>query len=320
MKAKRLVQNESTKNDPVIERMPAACSDEGKAVAFMEELRWGDHPACPLCGDLNVYKMTGKDGARAAGYRWRCRGCKQMYSVRKGTVMEDSAIPFRHWCFAFWRASASKKGVSALEIHRYTGVSYKSALFLMNRIRYAMEAGPGPLSGIVEVDETYVGGKPRYKGTGKTGRGTKKTPVLAMVERGGRVRAQVLPNITAKTLTPAVVKAVHHSARIYTDEYAGYNHIGRRFKRGHETVAHGKREYARGDVHTNTIEGFFSILKRGINGIYHAVSKKHLHRYLSEFTFRYSNRELGDGARVALAVKQADGKRLMYSDVVAGVK
>src|SRR5688572_4054522 len=117
---KPLVQNQSTKNDPVIKRLPKACSDELAAVEFMEELRWGDLPACPICGDLNVYKMTARDGGRVQGFRWRCRGCNGLYSVRKGTVMEDSAIPFRHWCFAFWRASTSKKGVSALEIHRQT--------------------------------------------------------------------------------------------------------------------------------------------------------------------------------------------------------
>ena len=164
----------------------------------MEELRWGKHPACPLCGDLNVYKMTGKDGSRENNYRWRCRGCKAMYSVRKGTVMEDSAIPFRHWCYAFWRACASKKGVSALEIHRQTGLSYKSALFMMNRIRKAMETTPTEqLRGDVEVDELFIGGKYRKFNRSRKSRKNVKTPVIGMVERGGNVRPRVIANVTA---------------------------------------------------------------------------------------------------------------------------
>lgn len=156
------VQNRSTKDDAPIQELPRACCDEGAAVDLLEKHRWGDHPACPKCGDMDVYQMQDKDGGRQKNYRWRCRGCNSQYSVMVGTVFEDSRAPLRHWCYAFWRASTSKKGVSALEIHRHTGLSYKSSLFLLYRIRHAMAPDPtneGPLGGIVEVDETFVGGR-----------------------------------------------------------------------------------------------------------------------------------------------------------------
>src|SRR5690606_22012177 len=186
------------KSDLPIRELPAACADEAVAVEFMEKHRWGEHPGCPHCGDMDVYKMTGKDGGREKHFRWRCRGCKKQFSVRTGTVFEDSRIELRHWCFAFWRASTSKKGVAALEIHRQTGVSYKSSLFMLHRIRYAMsDSVEGPLNGDVEVDETYVGGKPRYKGQSKRGRGTSKQAVVALVERGGRVKTKPIADVTA---------------------------------------------------------------------------------------------------------------------------
>lgn len=318
------VQNRSTKNDPTLEAIPLACADEAAAVEFMEKQRWGEHPACPRCGSLNVYQMhDSKTGERQADYRWRCREKhpSQQFTVRTGTVFEDSRAELRHWCFAFWRASTSKKGVSALEIHRQTGLSYKSALFMLHRIRFAMaDSVVGPLGGEVEVDETYVGGKPRYKGVSKRGRGTKKQCVLAMVERGGRVKTRPIANVTGKTLKDAIREDVHASARIITDENSTYTGIGAEFAGGHQTVCHSAREYVRGDVHSNTIEGFFSIVKRGINGIYHAVSKEHLHRYMAEFEFRYNNRNLEDGERTSAAIKAAEGKRLMYQTPTSAVE
>lgn len=320
---KTKVQNRSTKNDPVILELPIACADEYAAVEFMEKQRWGVTPCCPRCGSVDVYQMKGKDGARQENFRWLCRDCKKaklacQFTVRTGTVFEDSKIELRHWCFAFWRASTSKKGVSALEIHRQTGVSYKSALFMMHRIRFAMApAYKGPLGGDVEVDETYVGGKPRYRNS-KNPRGTYgKQPVVALVERGGEVRAEVVADVTAKTLKDAIRRHVDRDARIITDEHASYTGIGPEFAGGHETVCHGAREYARGDITTNTIEGFFSIFKRGLNGVYHNVSRKHLHRYVAEFEFRYNRREMEDGERVEAAIRAADGKRLMYKATTA---
>jgi transposase-like protein len=162
---KRKVHNRSTKNDPVLTALPLACSDERAAVEFMEKQRWAGQPACPRCGDMDVYQMKNiETGERQVNYRWRCKGCKQQYTVRTGTVFEDSRIELRHWCYAFWRAATSKKGVVALEIHRQTGLSYKSSLFLLQRIRFAMNNSmPGMLEGPVEADETFAGGKPRRK-------------------------------------------------------------------------------------------------------------------------------------------------------------
>lgn len=309
------VQNRSTKNDPVLMALPLACANEAAAVEFMEKQRWGNLPCCPLCASVAVYQMKdSKTGERQANYRWRCRDCKQQYTVRKGTVFEDSRIELRHWCFGFWRAATSKKGVSALEIHRQTGLSYKSSLFMLHRIRFAMaDSVVGPLSGQVEVDETYVGGKPRNKGPhNKRGHGTKKQPVMALVERGGKVKTKPIADITAKTLKQFIRENVDRSATILSDENAAYAGIGAEFDGGHHTVTHSKREYVRGDVHSNTVEGFFSLVKRGLYGVYHNVSKEHLHRYMSEFEFRYNNRHMEDGDRTNAAIKASEGKRLVY--------
>jgi transposase-like protein len=309
----------------IVAAIPAACSDELLAVEFMERQRWGDSPACPRCGDTDVYTVTDrKTGKRSARFLWDCRGCRRQFTVRIGTILEDSRVPLRHWCYAFWAACASKKGVSALQIKRQTGLSYKSALFLMHRIRWAMAENPdGPLSGTVEVDETYVGGRPRAKeirqaGDGwqvfKRGRardfGERKTPVVALVERGGRVRAIVPRHVTAKNLRQVIEAHVAPSAHLMTDELNPYRKIGRAFAR-HDTVTHSRHEYVRGLVSTNTVEGFFSLLKRGLMGTFHHVSRKHLHRYVSEFEFRYNTRRMDDGERTVRAIRAAQGKRLM---------
>lgn len=311
------VQNRSTKGDIPIQELPRACCDETAAVEFLEKHRWGDHPACPKCGDMDVYQMKSMDGSRQKNYRWRCHGCKAQFTVRVGTVFEDSRIPLQHWCFAFWRASTSKKGVSALEIKRQTGLSYKSALFMMHRIRYAMApdlTNGGPLNGVVEIDETFIGGRPR-KHRSPRDSWSDKQPVMAMVERGGRVKALVVPNVTAKTLKTAIREAVDQKAWIYTDEHKGYLGLADEFG-DHQTVKHSVGEYVRDGVSTNTVEGFFSIVKRGLTGIYHSVSKKHLQLYMNEFSFRYNNRALEDGERVVAAIKAADGKRLYYKSPV----
>jgi transposase-like protein len=314
------VQNTNTKDDEIVAEIPMACADEASAVEFMEKQRWGDHPACPQCGDLDVYKMMNKERTqRQANYRWRCNGCKEQFTVRVGTVFEDSRIPMRHWCYGFWRASTSKKGVSALEIKRHTGLSYKSALFLLHRIRFAMQdTATDMLSGDVEVDEVYIGGRARnYNGSRKTKK-IPKTMVLAMKERGGRIRPKVVADITGATVKSVMLENIDKSARLLTDEWTGYRTVGKEFAGGHETVRHWMHEYARGDVTTNSVEGFFGMLRRGLDGIYHSVSRKHLHRYLSEFQFRHDHRELSDGQRTIKAIKAATGRRLTYQQQVYG--
>lgn len=324
----------------IITRIPLACTDEAAAVEFMEQSRWGDKPFCPHCGCMSVYQMKdAMTGARNKRYLWRCHDCKKQFSVRTNAVYEESRIPLRHWCYAFWRASTSKKGASALEIKRHTGLSYKSALFMMHRIRYAMgDDSPTKLKGIIEADETYVGGKPprggqhrpkydlkpgenpplprRFGGPGEklvTGRGTKKTPVVALIERGGNVHARVMPNVTAKNIREAMEECVDFdSSTLMTDEFTSYKAVGRAFKGGHERVKHREGEYSRGQAHCNSAESFFALIKRGMYGTFHNVSKKHLHRYVSEFAFRWNGRKLEDGERVVAAIRGADGKRLYY--------
>ena len=312
-----LVQNQSTKNDPIISALPHACRDEKTAVEFMEKQRWGDHPACPHCGDLNVYQMKdSKTGERQANYRWRCHGCKDQFTVRIGTVFEESRIPLMHWCFAFWRASTSKKGVSALEIHRQTGVSYKSALFMLHRIRFAMnENHTEPLTGDVEVDEVFIGGAPRHIHKSRKTTPRRKSVVVGMVQRGGQVRPRVVADVTSATLKAVIRANVDRKARIMTDEWSSYRGLEKEFA-DHQTVRHSTYEYVRGDVHTNSVEGFFGMLRRGLDGIYHSVSHKHLHRYLSEFEFRYNHRKVSDGERARLAIRAANHKRLTYAEQV----
>jgi transposase-like protein len=314
-------QHNLTKSE-VVEAMPLACSDELAAVELFEELRWGKNPACAHCGSLSVYKMTdAATGKRNKRYLWRCHDCKQQYTVRIGTVYEESRIDLRHWAYAFWRACTSKKGVAAREIQRQCQISYKSALFLMNRIRFAM-APDNPeatekLSGTVECDETYIGGKPRIHGSARRGRGTKKTPVFAAVERQGRIRRQVVADVSGKTLKGAIREMVSRQSRLMTDDFPAYRGIGKEFAGGHESVAHSTREYVRGDIHTNTAESSFALLKRGITGIYHSVSKEHLHRYLWQFDFLWNLRKMNDGERTIAAIKCAEGKRLMYRQPIA---
>jgi transposase-like protein len=308
-------------DSPIVEQIPVACSNELAAVEFLEHQRWGANPCCVHCGSVNVYKMVdAKTGERNSRYLWRCRDCKQQYTVRIGTVYEESRIELKHWCYTFWRAATSKKGVSALEIKRHCQISYKSALFLMTRIRFAMapDGTESQLTGTVECDETYIGPrKPRHPGTSKRGRGTSKIPVFVAVERQGELRRRVVADVTGLTLKQAIREEVDNSARILTDEWQAYRGIGAEFAGGHETVCHGTKEYARGDVHTNTAESSHALLKRSIVGIYHNVSTEHLHRYLWHADFLWNNRKMNDGERTILAIKSAEGKRLMYKQPTA---
>ena len=299
----------------MVEEIPLACSNELAAVELLEALRWGRTPACVHCGSVKVYQMLdAKTRERNKRYLWRCHDCKKQYTVRIGTVYEESRLDLRHWCYAFWRASTSKKGVAALEIMRHCQISYKSALFLMNRIRFAMapkNPATDKLTGTVEADETYVGGKPRFRGTRK-GRGTSKTPVFAAVQRDGEIRRRVVADVTGHTLKTIIRELVDEKSRIITDDFSAYKGLDKRFEGGHDTVCHSTKEYARGDVHTNTAESSFALLKRGLHGIYHSVSKDYLHRYLWQFDFLWNNRKMNDGERTILAMQSAEGKRLRY--------
>ncbi len=311
--------------DSIVNELPIACCDETAAVEFMEKQRWGDHPRCPHCECQDVYQMK-KRGSEERNERflWRCRSCGKQYTVRIGTVFEDSAIPLRHWCYAFWKACSCKNGVAALEIKRQTGLSYKSALFMMHRIRYAM-SGPSSgemMEGYVESDETYIGGKPRNK-IGRYGISRKqgprrgsdhKTPVMVLIERGGEARAKVLQKVNTSTLRTEIRKNVSRKATLVTDEAMAYRAIGAEQPGGHLRVNHSGREYVRGDAYTNTAESFFAGLKRSIGGTYIHVSKRHLHRYVAQSEFMWNTRTISDGERIASVIRGAVGKRLMYRE------
>lgn len=247
--------------------------------------------------------------------------------MRIGTVFEDSKLPLSKWLMAFHLLSSSKKGVSSNQIARELGITVKSAWFLTHRIREAMKQGPlaEMLKGHVEVDETYVGGKPR-KGTGKhkRGRGTDKAPVMVLVERDGNARCKPLAQVNAENLKGEIAVHVAQEAVIMTDELSSYGGLGETYA-GHETVKHSADEFVRRlesglKVHTNTAESFFALLKRGHYGTFHRLSRKHLPRYCHEFSFRWNRRKMSDGEWMVEAIKGAEGKRLMYRPPKGGQK
>jgi transposase-like protein len=293
-------------------------NDETAAREALEAVRWPDGAVCPHCG------ATGTDVARIEGKSARpglfyCNGCKGQFTVTVGTVFERSKIPLSKWWLAAHLLNSSKKGISAHQMHRTLGVTYKTAWFMMHRLREAMrELNPnGPLGGegkTVEMDETYVGGKDKnkHKSKRKARGGMDKEIVFSLVERGGSVRSHHVPSVTAKTLRPIIQKQIHEATFVMSDD--GGARLGKEFAKN-ATINHSIGEYVRGDVYTNTIEGYFSIMKRGITGVYHHVSAQHLKRYLAEFDFRYNTRTaLGytDGDRASLAMKGIEGKRLTY--------
>lgn len=301
----------------VLEELRIASVDEAKAVAFLEKQRWGDSPYCPHCGDLDVYAMMAGQ-ARNKDYRWRCKGCKKMYTVRTKTVLEETRLPLRVWVYAIWKAASSKKGLAALQLSREMEITHKSALFVLRRLRHGLtEENPQKLTGTIEMDEVYIGGRPRYMGS-KPGRGTTKTPVFGMVQRGGDVRFQVMDRLTAQRLSEVIAVNADQTCRVITDEYPAYKGIGKWFKGGHQAVKHSIREYVKPgtDIHSNTIEGVFSLLQRGVMGTFHSVSRKHLPNYLNEFQFRWNTRKLNDDERVTRVVKSLVGKRLQYRESV----
>ena len=306
----------------ILTELRQAAVGETQAVAFLEKWRWRGTPCCPLCGSLAVYQMKGRDGNRNKDYRWRCKDCKGMYSVRTRTVFEETRLPLRVWVYAIWKAASGKKGYSALQLSREMEITHKSALFVLRRIRHGVgDESVAKLTGTIEADEVYIGGKPRYKGMTDTkywGRGTQKTPVAGVVQRGGDVRFRVVPRITAGHLRDFIAENADRSCRIITDDFNAYKGVGTAFAGGHHTVKHSAKQYVRWgtDIHSNTIEGVFSLLQRGIMGTFHSVSRKHLPNYLNEFQFRWNTRKLDDGERVARAIRQMDGKRLEYRESI----
>jgi transposase-like protein len=288
--------------------------DEDAARADLESIRWPDGPYCPHCGAFDtVAPLGGK--SMGPGWYW-CAKCREKFTVRVGSIFERSHVPLHKWRLAFQLHCASKKGMSAHQLSRMLGVTYQTAWFMGHRIRESMsDPKTRPLGGknkVVEADETYVGGK----AANRKGYVPPKAPVLSLVERDGSVRSFHVANVTAKTLRPLIVKYVDRASYIMTDESTVYPAIGREFA-GHGSVNHSAQEYVRtgGFHHTNTVENFFSIFKRGIYGCYFHVSEKHLHRYAAEFDFRYNRRSalgVDDTDRANAVIRGIAGKRLTY--------
>jgi len=285
--------------------------DEDAAREYLERLRWPNGAVCPHCGVIGAYKLQPKPNSKKPVRKgvWKCRACRKQFTVTVGTIFEDSHIPLYQWLSAIQFLCASKKGISAHQLHRMLNITYKSAWFMAHRIRYAMEQPPlnKKLQGVIEADETYIGGKTR----GKRGRGAEnKTPVFALVQRDGDVRSFKTKRVTSKNLKAIIRGNVTTDSAVMTDEFRAYKGLNKEFA-NHQTVSHGTGEYVRDNAHVNTAEGYFSLLKRGIIGTYHHISQQHLARYLAEFNFRYNSRKVEDGVRMVLAINNVKGKRLL---------
>jgi transposase-like protein len=305
--------------------MPSALSaphfhNEEAAYQYVEARLWPEGPVCPHCGGVErIGKMGGKS-TRIGTYK--CYQCRKPFTVKIGTIFEASHVPLNVWLQAMFLIAGSKKGISSNQLHRTLGVTLKTAWFMAHRIREAMRSDApgffGQGGGIVEADETFIGFEPDVL-SGKFAKTTAfhhKMKVLALVDRdSGRSKAFVIDAVAIDLVVPILRENISREARLATDEHRVYSRIGKQFA-GHGVVCHSRGEYGRGEIHTNTIEGYFSIFKRGMKGVYQFCGKKHLHRYLAEFDFRYSNREangINDKDRADILLAGVVGKRLTYA-------
>jgi transposase-like protein len=291
-------------------------ADIDVCTSFVADMIWPNGPYCPDCGCVEYSYLK-------ARRIWKCKACKRQYSVKVGTIFENSPLPLSKWLLAVWLIANSKNGISSYELARALGITQKTAWFMLHRIRLAMQTESFRLGGEVEVDEAFVGGKAnnmhwaererKVKG-GRGGKGSGKTPVLGMLERGGRVQAEVVPNVRGKTLRPRVKDSVANGATVYTDALPSYNGLGVRFT--HRTIDHAEK-YVDGRVHTNGIENFWSLVKRGLYGTYVSVDPEHLFRYLDERVFTFNERGRSDYERFCVALAAINGRRLTY-DALTG--
>jgi len=298
--------------------LPASAQDEKSARAFLENMRWPNGTTCAHCKSTEVYRLTPKATSKSPAREglFKCRACKKQFSVTVGTIFEGSHIPLHKWLMAVHFLCSSKKGMSALQLSRMLGVTYKSSWFMCHRVRLAMKKMPliQKLEGIVEVDETYIGGRSNMM-HGKTGR-ENKSPVMVLVQRNGDARSKPVESLAAKNLKREIRANVSIASTIMTDEHKSYVGLDREFVGGHKVVNHSKMEYVRGNVYTNTAESFFALLKRGVHGTFHHISRKHLGRYCDEFSFRWNTRKVTDTERSEEMLKQIEGKRLLYKQPV----
>lgn len=305
-------------------------TNEAAAREHLEEIRWADGVYCPHCGGMENVRKLG--GAAAEKGLWHCKDCRKKFTVTVGTVFERSHIPLTKWIAAFHLMCSSKKGISAHQGHRMLGITYKTAWFMWHRIREAMKAGGlsnvPPMGGkgkVVEADETYFGNLPEHKLGDTNSKGKPRAPgprtgphhkraIVSLVERGGQVRSFYAGTAKVDEVAKIMRENIDKESHLHTDESRLYWAVGKEFA-AHERVIHSQKEYARGDVTTNTIEGYFSVFKRGTKGTYQHCDERHLHRYLAEFDFRYNNRtalKCDDNMRTVRALKGITGKRLTY--------
>lgn len=296
-------------------------ADEDKARGLLESLLWPDGPVCPHCQNHKekaIYKLNPKAGSKTRKGLYKCGACRKQFTVTVGTILEDSHIKISKWLMAFFILCSSKKSISALQLSRMLKLGYQAAWFMAHRIRFAVgQEMPlyRLLKGVVEADETFVGGK-----GDRSTKFSRQTPVMALIEQDGQMRTRVLPNVSQRNIGNALRDCVSKDAILCTDEHLGYRRPGKQFK-AHHTVVHSKYEYILKtpdgiSAGTNHCESFFSLLKRGVHGAWHCVSREHLHRYANEFAFRWNTRELTDGERMETAVGLSTGKRLTYRQVI----
>lgn len=291
--------------------------DEATCKAYLAKQRWGDTPSCPHCGNVGAY-VTNR------GFKCKAKECAKKFSVTSGTIFENTKIPLSDWFAAIYLATAHKKGISSLQLSRDLNITQKSAWFILHRVREMLtENAPEMLTGTVEVDETYIGGKHRNKHTkarkllNEKGTGAiNKTPVVAMLQRDGSIVTIVTLLANGEAIKPFIYKHVAPGTTVITDGFGAYKGLDKTYT--HEVVMHSENEYVReGNIHTNTLEGFWSQLKRGIIGTFHQVSPKHLHRYCHEFGYKYNTRKALDTVRFEHAIKNVNGKRLTYKKLIA---
>jgi len=298
----------------------AKFSDEQVCRDFLVQQRWGGVPVCPYCNSTKSYVIEG-------GKRFKCgeRTCYKKYSVTVGSVFHASNIPLSTWFPAMYIILSHKKGISSIQLAKDLGVTQKTAWFMLHRIRESLiDKGSSILSNVVEVDETFMGGHTTNKSLKKRAelkaRGIQgymeKTPVMGLIERGGKLIAGVVPFVNQATLQPIVINNVDKNSTVISDNFWGYRGLDKHFA-AHEVINHTMNEYVNGSIHTNTIEGFWSLLKRGLYGIYHQVSPKHLQRYVDEYSYRYNSRKIKDGERFELSLQSIEGA-LPYKKLVHG--
>jgi transposase-like protein len=294
-------------------------SDHDVCLNFVAALRWPNGPTCPTCGSQEITFM-------ASRRLWQCKGKhpKRQFSVKVGTIFEDSALPLDKWLAVIWLVANAKNGISSYEVGRAVGVTQKSAWFMLSRIRLAMQTGTfDKLSGHVEVDETYIGGKARNmhkakrkaKIVGRSGH-TGKVAVMGLLERDGEFRYAILPNVGRPAVEAPIRRTVEPGSKVYTDSFGSYKRLQEEYN--HKVIDHGEK-YVEGVVHTNGLENFWSLLKRTITGTYVSIEPFHLFRYLDEQAFRFNNRETNDAGRFALVTASVVGKRLTYKQLTGKI-